>query len=888
MARLLRGHVGVSGLWFAPGSVNAARVLAACRPGSTLSVVRGGILLRLLVEVHLACATAPALPLVARGGVLSSVSDSVSAEAGSVVLLWRGRVEVVPAREIIPLDVGPWLDLGTAEIVTVSPLGPPPLPAPAPAGFDVRVALRRPPSGKEAEALRTAILAGGRKDAGPLARAGAGLGAWLLGLLGGGASAGTGAGSGAGSGGGVAGGTAGADRMPGPPPEPSAFAKALRRLAAPLWGPLLGGAHGRYLAKIFELFDAGKLEEALRHAIPLGGDGGPSLGPAWSLPSPRAGLGLGTMVRMPSTSIGLEGDLFQHLRQLYERALQKLLAEKRFDEAVFILVELLREYQRAVDLLEREGRFDLAAQIAEANLAPAVAIRLWMLAGKPDKAVLHARRMAAFAEAVALLRGKEPALAISLRRTWAEHLAARGDFAGACTVAWEEPLLRSDAVVWLDDALAAGGPSGARLIAYLLDGSAGAFAAAKERVEALLPTEGCESVAMRIAAANGLDAVATPEARTLLRPLFRRLVADQFATPEFVGGPVLQRVKDRLAEPALVADQPSPNLTSRHLRQRTEPLRYVISAADAGTIPIHDLCFHPDSGLLVAVGELGVRHYSQNGRVRATFDEPAHALVSTTAGAVAFGVARRDWGVRLSRLDIRTGEAERWHDARYTKWSNHSDGNLWFVAEDDSLVALDALAPEAKSLWRVNRLPAAVERLSVGSLRFSALLGGKDRERWVHSLAGMRLSERRRTPASQPVEWLGPDGLLHVIEGPRLVGTTRQLSWQEYGNDESILRGLMLAADVVPVGQTVRTVAVDMYPGSLSMRLATFGDGSNATVVLWLTDIPILVVELSGAKHVGCRLSPEYLCIGDDRGRALVIELASGTRIRDVRVGSSR
>lgn len=880
MARLLRGHVGASAFWFTPDAVDAARVLAAWQPGTTLSFVRGGVLLRLPAAVRQACATAPAMPLVARGSVLSGIVEPIEADPGSVIVLWQGRVEAVLPHEITPLDPGPWLEMAEAEVVQAAPLGPPPRPAPAPAGFDVRIALRRPPSAKEAEAFRAALLAGGRKDAGPLARAGAGLGAWLLGLLGGLRATGGAMGTAAGS----PGGSASPNSLSGPPPEPSAFAKALRRLAAPLWGPLLGGAHGRYLAKIFELFDAGKLEEALRHAIPLGGEAGLSLGPAWSWPTPRAGLGLGSMVRMPSTSIGLEGDLFQHLRQLYERALQKLLAEKRFDEAVFILVELLREYQRAVDLLEKESRFDLAAQIAEANLSPAVAIRLWMLAGNPGKAVLHARRTGAFAEAISLLSAKERSLAISLRRTWAEHLAARGDFAGACTVAWEEPLLRGDAVEWLDDALAAGGPSGARLIAYLLDGTGASFAAAQQRVEALLSPDGPESVAMRVAAVQGLESLATPESRTLLRPLFRRLIADQSATPEFVGSEVLHRVKERLGEPALATDVPSAAVVSRHLNQRADPLRYVIGAADAGTMPVYDVCFHPDTGLLVAAGELGVRHYARDGRIRTTFDEPAHALVSTAAGGLAFGVARREWGLRLSRLDIRAGTASRWHDARYTQWCDHSDGNLWFVAEGDSLIAIDALAPEAKSLWRVNRLPAVVEQLALGTLRFSALIAGKERERWIHSLTSIRLSERRRTPASQPKEWLGPDGLLHVAEGPRAIGASRQLSWREYGNDETIARGLMLAADVVPAGQTVASVAVETRPGALTMRLATFGDGSNASVVLWLTDIPILVVELGGARSVKCRLSPTHLCIGDDRGRAMVFELEAGMRIRDIRV----
>ena len=60
---------------------------------------------------------------------------------------------------------------------------------------------------------------------------------------------------------------------------PSLFARLRARIAGALWksrlGMVLGRRHAAYLRRMLELFDRGELEQALRHAIPLGdGSGG--------------------------------------------------------------------------------------------------------------------------------------------------------------------------------------------------------------------------------------------------------------------------------------------------------------------------------------------------------------------------------------------------------------------------------------------------------------------------------------------------------------------------------------------------------------------------------------------------------------------------------------
>ena len=66
---------------------------------------------------------------------------------------------------------------------------------------------------------------------------------------------------------------------------------------------MLGARHSAYMRRMLQMFDEGELDEALRHALPIGGDEG-SLGQAFSAPGRRDDLSVATR-RGPSSSIGL-------------------------------------------------------------------------------------------------------------------------------------------------------------------------------------------------------------------------------------------------------------------------------------------------------------------------------------------------------------------------------------------------------------------------------------------------------------------------------------------------------------------------------------------------------------------------------------------------------
>ncbi len=878
---LLRGRQLAHAVWFDPSLVLdiRVRVLALWASGAELRACDDGLLLKLATPTRLDVGTAPGLVLIENGG-LTCVDRA--APVGSILLLRGGTIRTFVVAELPPVNPANWLDVSGFSVARVEPLGPPAAPAPAPAGFDVRVALRRPPTSVEAEAARVALGAlAARGTSSTFARWFARLGTGILSVFGGG-SAGMGAGGPIGP---------PHNAPPAPPHPPGWLQRMARRIAAPLWGPLLGGAHGRYLGKLFDLFDSGKLEDALRHAIPLGGEGGWDLGRSWSLPGPRANLGLRHYGAGGSSTIGLESSIYQQLRQLYERALTRLLAEDRLDDAVFVLVELLREYGRAVELLEGRGKFALAAELAElGELAPEIAVRLWMRADNPKRAVTVARRKGAFAAGVDALMRDHPVLATQLRSSWARHLADRGDVAGACEVAWAEPSLRAGAVPWLDVALAQGGPAGARLIPYLLRGTPGQFTAAKARVDALLEPEGWEAANLRSALATGLAAVDSHEARTLLRPVFRRLIADQAALPLLVQRSLLTTIRDKLDEPALAADLPASIAASGRLDERETPLLVAFPIGDVGTTPVHDIVFLDNGGLLVALGELGARLYSRDGRVRAEFHEPVHQLIPVTSGGMAIGVYWGNAKVRLSRFYLITGTASRWHDAAYAAVAPTCDGNLWFVAEGESIIALDALAGGARTLWRVNRVGGPVEQIDVSETAMTALVGGKNPERWVHSLPTMRLSERRttakRTPGTE--EFLSASGELHAVGEPRRTGDDVVLPWITFGATELAAASHMLAlprrCDRMQI-LDIATAKVASGTGVVRTALL-FGDHGHH-VRMWCEDRPILDVALhdSTRRRVPTlRVTPTTLSLCDASGRAIVFELTTGQLLRNLRV----
>jgi hypothetical protein len=165
--------------------------------------------------------------------------------------------------------------------------------------------------------------------------------------------------------------------------------------------------------------------------------------------------------------------------------------------------------------------------------------------------------------------------------------------------------------------------------------------------------------------------------------------------------------------------------------------------------------------MLVALGEAGARLVTGDGRCVAHFDVPAFSLVLSMHEDRALALAPRGMVKRLSRLDLTQRRAEPWCDTRVDAFAPVYDGNLWFLAVEDTVMAVDALAAEPRALWRVPRVGGQVLAVAVGpaELSFATLNAEAEIERWTYALPDPTLRSRQMLPGGkvEDVRWFGPE-----------------------------------------------------------------------------------------------------------------------------------
>lgn len=508
---------------------------------------------------------------------------------------------------------------------------------------------------------------------------------------------------------------------------------------------LLGAQHAAYMRRMLAMFDEGRLDDALRHAVPLGADG-QSLGQAFGHLGPRADLRLGDRGRA-GTSVNFGPDLEQHLRSLYRRTAQQLETAGRLDEAVFVLAELLQSRQEALDLLERHGRAADAAELAlRWDMPAAQIVRLFALGGDWQRAVLVARRDNAFAAAIDLLQSRWPQPAAQLRIEWAETLTAQGRWLEAVQALWPLGAERARAAPWLDVAEAAGGTLAARSLAWRAQGWAETLPAREALVEALQGDAGlgAERRAL-ITELLRLPKPASPAARRLAALMAGPALADAArhdaatlrALVELAGDPTLSADLPPLDSGALAPPQP--------LHGRSDVL--ACDLPPTGLQAVLDAVPLPDGELLLALGEGGAVRLDARGRRLAHFAVPAHQLVIADDGGSALALAARDGVWRVSRLDLVAGRSVDLGMHRLTAFARRFDGVGWSVGVDNRVDVLDVQSPQLRDvLWRAADLPGSVLLIERDDDKEHWMLAAGPMQQWTYQLAGRRLMSREALP----------------------------------------------------------------------------------------------------------------------------------------------
>jgi hypothetical protein len=904
-----RGVVNASGFLVETGLTGERearnRVLALWTPGAQVYHLGDGWLVRLPRPVRVSCDRAPGLPLVEEkvlgARVLVALPlpvrdlEALNPGDGAVVRLRKGSLvaDLPSSKELV--DPADWLGVEGFGIVATASLGDPPAEPEAreeeAAAFDPRAHLTGvPPADPRLQNVLAALGKTKPTDGTDArrrprtSRGGAvahwlhGVGSTLWGLL----------------------------RKPAPgearesrrPLSGAADAPSLsgriadslhrvlsRMVLASRLSRLVGRRHAAYIQRMMEMFERGDVQEALRLAIPLGGPSGEALrGLPLRRPPRRQDLRIRPQETRTWAVVGLAPDLFTELQRLYRDAFHRLESQERFEEAAFLLAEVLQANEEAVAFLERHGRLRLAAEMAEArDLPPGLVVRQWFLAGDRRRALRIARRTGTFADAVARLeRSRRPEEARELRLLWAEGLAQGGDYAAAVEVVWPLPDTRDLALAWMDRAIDQGGPSAGRMLAKKLSAAPEQFEKIREKVVAMLESWRAEGAAARLAFADSLrQGPRTPEAMTLARAAVRAIARDSGSLGARMPPAEFHQLVTFAGDGSLRADAPALPLARRTAwTLKDEVWRVEVAAPDAGTMPVYDAAFLPSGLTAVALGEAGVRLVSRARRTVAEIDQPAHRLVVSDHGDRALVLARRGDSWRLARIDFPSRKAEVWCDARIGAFAPDYDGFHWFVASEQGLTAVETTGQRFDGPWGASDLPGSVRAVARSTSQCSLIVAGEAPEVWTWALPSFTLRSRGAVSPPHPADpfhsrhlAVTPDGTFVEQSIGFTAGAQLALKLQVHDRFELDipLPGEGWASEPVVSAAWIASPVHDP-------------EGTRVYLIHMDTGRVRAEVALARAGRVTLRLTPQDFTVVDDRGRVVILDLENGQMRRDLRL----
>lgn len=880
-----RGHLPAEGFVLNPQLLGEAacraRILGLWQDGASLRRAHDLYVLLLPRPVPCRAEQAPGVPLVRVGDRLCSTrlqNDELEALApeADLILVRHGRVVGAELRQLESVDPAQWLDLHDWQITEVRPLGglpPPPAPPPPKPSAQLRDHIPQLPPVQEQARLLQARLRG--EETGPPSDAGSprlfGKVVSVLRALRDRLADGNRRPAGRATGGGT-----GAGRAAGGAPTRSPPWARLGRWLSAWWNrallgtriaQLFGRRQARYLAELMRMFDQGDLEQALRHAVPLGGEGegNPSLG--ISLPKARDDLQLSMQSgASDGPTLYVHSQVMEMLRARYQMAFERLLSQGRIEEAAFVLADLLHDSDEAVSFLESHGRLRLAAELADAReLPPARRVRQWMLAGETERAVEIAKRHRAFSTALGLLQAKHAASAQLLRIKWAEALAEQGAFEAAVTTIWSIESARGLAFPWIEAGMLLGGPPAAGLLIRAVGLMPERFELWLKHARTIWVDAGHQSVETRKALASAV--IAAPETahtELLAKGTARALFVDS-ARGHSVPADSLRELVRKSKDGALKTDWPGPGRAPP--RPAPGSLEVRLSDHDVGSVAIYDAVNLSKGRTLLALGEGGMRLITADGRTIAHFAQPAHRLVISDHGHRALALAHRGRWTKVTHVDLVHRRATPWTDLEVGPYCETFDGWTWFVALQGKLTGIDlSTTPARQTYCNSDCHPISLARDADG-LRVHHR-GPADQQVWQFDLPSLTL--RARTPFTFPEGQLtvGPvnaAGQVPFEQAPKppgaaeSVGRRGALGQPPHQNHPFVRSSERVTALIQAGPHTIRAYTASTAGGVRALKTA----GGECEVHL----------ALLGAREVRARVHDGQLLVFDARGRLLIVDL---------------
>jgi hypothetical protein len=877
-----RGRHLVAALWFPnewlSSAQRQARLVGNWKTGSQAWRFDQGDLLCWPTAQSLDCGVVAGIPLCRIEGRLYAgpltATERACIPASDLVLVDGALARPLQLRDAERLDVAAWLDVSDYAVRTLYDLALPAaaLKLPDLQGKGVREVLGEviPAASAERDSLLQQLGKGKRHRRGPLDVLRDALPRLVVSLA---RALPDGSAPARGAKGGSREGGVPARR---PPAAPSALRRQLQRLVATSRvSKLIGYRQGAYMRRMMAMFEEGDLREALRHAIPLKGQGERGTqGQAFGTPGRRDSLAV-VGSRGAGYSIDVDAELDHYLRSTYQAAFDRFDREGRIDEALFVLAELLCERQRALDYLVHHQRHAQAAELALGWEMPAAScIRLLLLAGDVERAVLVARRDGAFADAIAQLEPEHQSLADQLRVEWGHALVALGDWLGAVDAVWPVPAVRESARQWLatagqgDDVLRARAlVRRAQLLPETLDAHLEALGKLLD-VEA--PAAPREAMLAALQRGEGMG-----RARDIARQLLPVLAADRALGRVACTGKDLNRLLNMAKDAVLAADVPIWSVpavpAALQLRHRVERLQ--LQAPEAGLWAVHDIVALPGRRYLVALGESGALQVNAFGQVQQRYAVPTWRLVAGDTGAVALALAWRESRWHVQRFDLVAHTVRDLGSLSMDQFATSMVGLGWTVRRGQRLMVMDTDRGLDTLLWHVE-LPAPVLACSLFRSREVCLIGGAGQlQEWSWDLPS-----RRRLPAR---EWSFDEEL------PLLATTPVGMLQPGFNRNKDALEVRYAIAgnrrvavlDVLSEEQWETLLSTDEGPHWLALQcgLLWLRIGLPAETLGYLIRVAdggcVLRVEWPADAVLSLREQADTLVLHDDQGRVLAIDL---------------
>lgn len=629
----------------------------------------------------------------------------------------------------------------------------------------------------------------------------------------------------------------------------------------------IGKAHAKHVQKMMDQFSDGNIDDALKNAIPLNNlqDALEAKNISLTLGGRSLPQSIQPYSSSASSTVLLEDNLLYQLRQMYEHAFKALDQQGNYNKAAFVLAELLRDTDRAVQYLEKHKQHKLAAELAEGQkLDPPRIVRQWVLAKDIKRAMEVAVIAGCYQEAITLLQNGHPEKADDLRWHCATLHFQAGDINTAVDIAWPIEEKRNDVIEWMKQSFSLGGDVGARHLLRL----------------ALFDNENHESYL------KAIDQQFRDDVHIVGLALLDEIVKHGNKEPnKRIASIAARYYLGSVAKGKFDFDRKRWNqlcMIAGDLTLRADVRGLDLNRFEGNTgseSKLVTLSFPPSYGRdacdcvsliggkkLVAFGESGVELWNAKGELVSRFSAPCHNIIVSDNGAKALLLANRAGYQVVHQFDLRGRSVSYWLDLDIHRWTSSFDGHTWLVSHEDRVFILDVLSSEQTTLWSIKELPGFVSSIVRTKHSFSVCLSAEEKfEVWVYELPNLYLQERS-PHAIEQLEGFNPAA---INEYGEIVGIS-----PEQGNAFGLFdkQGSM---DWVTLGAENEIQGVVYFGGYIFVATAD-------TEIAYIDVFPVskkrvqpssLSLNFEAAQKLSIRPSGDNLLVHSDAGRLVSINL---------------